>query len=233
MSSSRASSSPADMLLAACWRGDLPSIEAAVAAGARVTGEEQACAVTSRPSPTAVHRPAVLPLAAAVAWKHYAVVVWLLANGADPNGEDVLYRAARWSTAGILQVLIDAGGDVNLAVSGAPPLVWAVGDNREDNVRVLLAQPCLACSVTCDGETPEQYARESGSPDIADLIAAEVSGSVHRHLVWVPMCGSALELSANAPGVTLRCWCRCGCAGHETSSVGTSPMRHVLHITRV
>ena len=108
--------------------------------------------------------------------QHLDVVVWLLSHGADPNGDNVMYHGARDSAASILQLLIDAGGDVNRSSVGRPPLFTAmVGDNVDDNVRVLLAQPCLGLTITYSGETPEQYARYIGKPALADMIAQEVS----------------------------------------------------------
>ena len=166
MTSSAASPSLADRLLAACWNGDLSSAKAAVADGASVNEMGRAEGLYG----------AVLPLRAAVYSKRLEVVVWLLSVGADPNGDKVLYYCTRFSTAGILQLLIDAGGDVNRASWGRPPLIWAVqGTDSEDKVRVLLAQPSLDLTVTYKGKTPEQYARDEGRPAVADMIAREVS----------------------------------------------------------
>ena len=107
--------------------------------------------------------------------QHHDVVVWLLSHGADPNGDAVMAEGARYSTAAILQLLIDAGGDVNRETDGRPPLFWAMDDIREDNVRVLLAQPSLDFTIKCDGKTPQQYARDTGKPAAVDVIAQEVS----------------------------------------------------------
>ena len=74
------------------------------------------------------------------------MVVWLLSLGADPNGDEVMYYGARGSTADILQPLIDAGGDVNRKSRGEP-LLHAVHGSSEDNVRVLLGQPSLDCTI--------------------------------------------------------------------------------------
>ena len=104
------------------------------------------------------------------------MVVWLLSQGADPNGYIVMYYGAYNSASSILQLLIDAGGDVNRESHGRPPLVAAVaGDNSSDNVRVLLAQPTLDFTIKCSDRTPEQYALDVGYPVLADLIAQEVS----------------------------------------------------------
>ena len=115
--------------------------------------------------------------AAAVFRQQHDVVVWLLSRGADPNGDQVMYDGAYRSTAGILQLLIDAGGDVNRKSCGERPLFPAArGVNSEDNVRVLLAQPSLDLTLTYYGKAPEQYVRDWGRPALADMIAEEVSG---------------------------------------------------------
>ena len=117
----------------------------------------------------------LLPLAAAVITGHHDVVVWLLSRGADPNGDWVMWSCACNSTAAILQLLIDAGGDVNRESGGDLPLFSAAGS--ADRVHVVLAQPCLDVSVTFHGQTLEQYARGPGFPMLADMIAQEVSGA--------------------------------------------------------
>ena len=167
MSSSDAAPSLADRLVAACYNGVLPSAKAAVADGASVNEKGEAPWGGTD-----------LALAAAVTNNHGDVVVWLLSHGADPNGDKVMTRGAYYCTAGMLQLLIDAGGDVNRSGGGGHlPLFAAVqGNNSEDNVRVLLAQPSLDFNIkTYDGDTPEQFARENYRPEVADMIAQEVS----------------------------------------------------------
>ena len=167
MSSSGASPSPADRLVSACVIGDLPSAKAAVADGASVNEKGAGPGWVSTQ----------LPLTAAASMQHHDVVVWLLSLGADPNGDSVMYYGARCSTAGTLQLLIDAGGDVNRKSAGMPPLISTVdGDNREDKTLVLLAQPSLDLTIQYAGHTPEQWARAFGWPAVADIIAQEVSG---------------------------------------------------------
>ena len=164
MWSSSASPSPADRLATACDNGDLPSAKAAVADGASVNERGPPGCYT------------YLPLAIAVRRQHHDVAAWLLSHGADPNGDSVMLHGARYSTVAILQLLIDAGGDVNRYSGGAPPLYWAVAGNSEDRVRVLLAQPSLDLTIKWDGKTPERYARAEGAPALATMIAQEVSG---------------------------------------------------------
>ena len=88
-----------------------------------------------------------------------------------------MVNGAYHSTAAILQLLIDAGGDVNRESRGQSPMYDAVLANSEDNVRVLLAQPSLDLTITYEGKTPDQYSRDWGErPAVADMIAREVSG---------------------------------------------------------
>ena len=111
----------------------------------------------------------MLPLTGAVFKKHHDVVVWLLSHGADPNGDKVMRFGAIFSTAAILQLLIDAGGDVN-GNGGRPQPLFSAILYLEGNAQLLLAQPCLDL-----GDTPKLYALVFRSP-LADVIAQEVSG---------------------------------------------------------
>ena len=167
MSLPGASPSLADRLVVACDEGDLPSAKAAVADGASVNEKGR----------TPGWRRPVLPLTAAVARERHDVVVWLLSHGADPNGKEVMFRCASFGTTAILQLLIDAGGDVNRESNHQPPLFWAVEDNSEDKVRVVLAQPSLDFTILFEGQISEQYARDEDKPALADMIAQEVSGN--------------------------------------------------------
>ena len=168
--------SPADLLAEACWNSDYTSAYDAIADGASVNeqGAVPGCG-------------SWLPLAAAVVSRacDYDMCVWLVACGADPNGDAVMYYAAGEGTAGMLQLLIDAGGDVNRRWRGKPPLFRAVDDDREDKVRVLLVQPSLDLTVQVSDKTPEQYAQHQHKPALADMIAQEVSvdwGRVHEKM---------------------------------------------------
>ena len=158
----------AKQLVTACEKGNLPSAEAAVADGASVDG----VALTPQ------HSFYGSPLGAAALNKHFGVVVWLLSHGADPNGYEVLWNSScgSGSSLNILQLLIDAGGDVNKESGGRPPLFWAVSTS-EDTVQMLLAQPSLDLTVTVEGKTAEQFAQDGGKPAMAALIAQEVSGT--------------------------------------------------------
>ena len=161
MSASCASRSLANRLVRACKKGDLRAAKRAVADGASVNENWR-----SEP-----------PLTAAARKQRHDVVVWLLSHGADPNGDDAMESAAFCSSAGILQLLIDAGGDVYERGYGVLlfPALWG---NRADCVRVLLGQPCLDIAFNHSGKTPEQYERQFGEAAVADMMAQEVSGEL-------------------------------------------------------
>ena len=173
MLSSSAAPSLADRLATACYIGNLPSAKAAVTDGASVN--------ESPPGK-------LLPLAAAVAGEDHDMVVWLLSHGADPNGDRVMVEGAFHGTTGILQLLIDVGGDVNRNGCPEQPLFGAVWDNSEDKVRVLLAQPSLNLAIKYGGKTPVQYARDNSRQVPADMIAQEVSRPFclgkARHIIY-------------------------------------------------
>ena len=166
---SAAPPSLADRLVTACRHGDLEAAKAAVAAGASVNDKGSAGDVYG------------CPLAAASfkfrPWlRQQNAIEWLLSQGADPNGDSVMYYASRRGATSTVQLLIDVGGDVNRASGGARPLFWALDFRRGDVVRLLLAQPHLDLTLSnFSGSTPEQYARDMGSYDLADVIAEEVS----------------------------------------------------------
>ena len=164
--SSAAFPSLAARLVMACGNGDLHSAAAAVADGASVNEEGRA-----------PDWGVSLPLAVAAPSQHHDVVVWLLSQGADPNGVGVMAYGTCYGTIAILQLLIDAGGDVNRESQGLSPLEFAVSNNYVDRVRVLLALPSLDFTIKYGDKTPEQYAHDCGRPARADMIAQEVSGT--------------------------------------------------------
>jgi ankyrin repeat protein len=121
---------------------------------------------------------------------HYAVhrqrrelVVALLAVGADPNvknnsGMTSVWEGADWSTADILQLLIDSDGNVNEPNNyGQTPLMALVMcsdvDGAAARLEVLLACPDLNLDATYHGKTPEEWAVYMGHPQLADAIAVE------------------------------------------------------------
>ena len=204
--------------MAACWAGDLPSAKALVADGASVHEKGKV--------PDWVGTD--LPLTAAVYSTHEGVVVWLLSHGADPNGDSVMFCGTYPSTAAILQLLIDAGGDVNRRSNGRPPLFAAVLYNSEDNVRVLLAQPSLDVAIKCDAKTPEKYARARGKPAVADTIAQEVRRKGLAGLLGfrvLTVCGAAVAgRSGDEPHWYDHCLVRLIvhvlCSGHDDACCG-------------
>jgi hypothetical protein len=120
---------------------------------------------------------------------HYAVhrkrrqlVVALLAVGADPNvknnsGVTSVFEGADWSTADILQLLIDSDGNVNEPNNhGQTPLIVLVTLNKGDaaaRLEVLLACPELDLDAKFYWRTPEEWAVYMGRPQLADAIAVE------------------------------------------------------------
>ena len=93
--------------MTACRNGDFPSAVAAIRDGASVNA--QGCDASGR---------LLTPLEAAVIAGHHAHVLHLLVRGGDVTGPLLVQHAAAYSNHIVLQLLIDAGGDVN---SGEPP----------------------------------------------------------------------------------------------------------------
>ncbi len=118
----------------------------------------------------------------AVIYQRRGLVVALLATNADANANDkyaatsVLWGAA-YSTADILQLLIDGGGDVNeVSKFGDTPLIALAMDNCGDaaaRLQVLLACPELDLDARSDGKTAEAWAVDRGHSQLAAAIAEE------------------------------------------------------------
>ena len=156
----------ADRLVTACWSGDLRAAQVALVDGASVNEQGRS------PSWPGLS----LPLALAVQFKQLRVVVWLLARGADPNGDQVMYFGAHFSTEVILQLLLDAGGDVNRNSGGRPPLCTATSEGKK---LLLLAQPTLDFAATYyQRKFAEEYARYLSNAALADAVGQEVRGRV-------------------------------------------------------
>ena len=164
MSSTAASS---DELAAACRAGDMTGVKAAISVGASVHVKGHAPGWSD----------AVEPLRAAIPANRLDIVVLPLSHGADPNADGLLVGAAWNASPDILQVLIDAGGDVNGVTSSCRRLlVWAIASGREESVGVLLAHPATQLTCTYNGATMEQYAQQEDLPAIASAIVQEVGG---------------------------------------------------------
>ena len=104
-------------------------------------------------------------------------MTWLIRHGADVNGYNVMATGYQYGTAAILQLLIDAGGDVNVVSCKQPYIFWVVGAKYREvgkKVKVLLKQPTLDLTVRVGIETADAYARANGLEKEADRIAEEV-----------------------------------------------------------
>jgi len=157
--------SPSGRLATACSNGDILSAKAAIADGASVNDK-------ARPLGWVV---SMVPLCAAVYRRHVSVVIMLLYHGADPNGDEVMWWGALTAPE-ILQLLIDAGGDVNRNSAGRPPLFTAARTFCGDaTVRVLLRHPSLDLTAKHFCKTAEQFARDNHSTALADMIAHEAA----------------------------------------------------------
>ena len=119
----------------------------------------------------------VLPLAAALCGRSLDFVKLLLRHGADPDGHEVMLGCAWFCPRDVLELMLDAGGDINDLGDGVPLLCAAIGGGREDNVRLLLAHPLLELDQPLRGSSFEAHAVEKGKPAMAELIRAEVRGS--------------------------------------------------------
>ncbi len=109
------------------------------------------------------------------------VVVALLAAGADANftnqyRQTSMLWGAEHSTADILQLLIDGGGNANESCNyGETPLIALVKYKRGDaaaRLQVLLACPALDLDATYHGKTAEEWAVH-GHFELAAAIAEE------------------------------------------------------------
>lgn len=113
-----------------------------------------------------------------------AAVHHALAKGADPNARGLygwtpLWKACWTGSSSVLRALVEAGGDPSAcADDGKPALLMAVSSENADapvRLRVLLDQPDVDLHVVYAGKTVEQWARDGGRVDLADMIAAEAT----------------------------------------------------------
>ncbi len=118
----------------------------------------------------------------AVRFERRELVVALLAAGADANvknryGETSVWKGAFESTADILQLVINGGGNVNEPNNyGEAPLIavglWNKG-NAPGRLQVLLACPELDLDATYQCKTAEQWAATADYPELVVAIAQE------------------------------------------------------------
>jgi ankyrin repeat protein len=118
----------------------------------------------------------------AVRNSHYDLVVALLAAKADTNihdasGRTSVWHAAVYSTAAIMQLVIDGGGIVNIAdKDGSTPLIELTVTKCGDaaaRLGVLLARPELKLDAKYRGWTAEQLAAVTGHGELKAAIAEE------------------------------------------------------------
>ena len=143
--------------------GDLQSVEAAVAEGASVNDKGIAPGYLNP----------ILPLSTAVTSRRDAVVVWLLSHGADATGGGLVRDATCSGTVSALQLLLDAGADVNGASDERPPLCCAP-NTKADHVRVLVTQPLFDFTRTYRGFTAVEYVCNHMWPAVSDIVVQEV-----------------------------------------------------------
>jgi hypothetical protein len=143
-------------------------VTTAVARGIPVIGRNSKWGIT------ALHR--------AVRSKRRELVVALLAAGADANvtdafGKTPVWLGAAFSTADILQLLIDDGGSVNevdeFAETPLIALVWYKGHDAVARLQVLSTCPELDLDAACKGNMAEEWAVRRGHPELAAAIAEE------------------------------------------------------------
>ena len=159
---------PQDVLVTACFHGDVCAALAAIDSGASVNDTGRASVWASVPQMT--------PLAAAANSGHRSLILHLLTLGADPNGPLVMSNAVSSSTADVLGLLIDAGGDVNGRVRGGrllhetQPLSFAA--LRSGRLQLLLDQPCWDMNAEdAAGRTLQAFATATGNHGAAEQIA--------------------------------------------------------------
>ena len=112
----------------------------------------------------------------------------LLNAGARIAGTNAMYRALDFDDTGVLQMLLDHGGDPNEPPLGPPtsewgsPLLWAIRRGRSlAHIQALLAAGARADACTPDGVPARTLALRFGRPDVAELLGH--AGANHEPLV--------------------------------------------------
>ena len=166
----------AERLTAACDKGELPAVRAALADGANVNEAGLilgSSILRSLPLDSALQQ----QLYRATAEKHTAAVL-MLAHGADPNSRSIMSTACFWATGALFKIVVAAGGDVNRVSGGRPPLFNAVEARNEETARALLEDPRVDLATLHTGMSAEEYARDRNRPGIEVEIAREVRRSL-------------------------------------------------------
>ena len=155
--------------MGACYRGDLAAALACLRSGASVNAGSD---------PTLTDR----PLHAAVCSKHYALVLHLLAHGADVAVPGLLALATFCNAVNVVQLLIDAGADVNLADDrDRLPRVAFLRLQHCAVFEALLSMPALDITTPDQrGRTCEEDAVEGEYAVAAVAIAKEVRTHDHH-----------------------------------------------------
>ena len=182
-----------DRLVTACQKGDVVEVGAALTEGASVNDDG---------SSKDGYRH--LPLRAAAMQRHRAVVALLLSAGADPNAGNALHLSVKSDPPDILQLLVDAGADVNYDGRFGRAIFSAVdGYASEGCLAVLLAQPSLDLFVTHAHyhTTPAQYARAMCRSRPCAMVEQEVPSVCGCVCVSVCLCARVY--------FTVRFVCRC------------------------
>ena len=153
-------------LLAAARRGDVASVQAALADGASATWQPSGPRVLAGAGTWN-------PLVVAAMHGQASVVPLLLSHGCHPNDAAVMHAAAYHGNADVLSLLLAAGGSVNAeSVPGWRPVFSVIagwGDVTQ-KLGLLLSTPALDLSVTKAGLGPEPYARALGKRVLANVI---------------------------------------------------------------
>ena len=188
--------------MAACLSGDLASVRTVVEDDGASVDE-----VGTAPGGDA----AVVPLHAAVTSQNIDLVTWLLSRGASPNGDGVMRVGAGSRNPAIFQLLIDAGGSVNRASEGIPPLFEALRESNKGCLKVLLRDPWTALWCKYNTRTAVETARViHRRNDLAKLIQDEVRGFCQVTSACLSVaavsCLGALLYTPQVVSCWLPCW---------------------------